>query len=169
MYTRSTELFHAGTKGMKWGRRLYQNKDGSLTALGRMRYGKGKGKGKTKAELEKEKAKAAKKAAKAEAKESEKKAKKLEKKSYLEMTDEELKKQTARLQLEKNYRDLYVQMRPEKNARAKKLVSNILEKSAENIGTQTVTYALGTLVNKFGEQITGDSAIVNPKKGQKDK
>lgn len=34
------ELSHAGTKGMKWGRRLYQNKDGSLTALGRMRYRK---------------------------------------------------------------------------------------------------------------------------------
>lgn len=34
------ELYHHGTKGMKWGRRLYQRKDGSLTLLGRMRYGK---------------------------------------------------------------------------------------------------------------------------------
>lgn len=34
------ELYHHGTKGMKWGRRLYQRKDGSLTALGRLRYGK---------------------------------------------------------------------------------------------------------------------------------
>lgn len=34
----SDELYHHGTKGQKWGRRLYQNKDGSLTALGRMRY-----------------------------------------------------------------------------------------------------------------------------------
>lgn len=32
------ELYHHGTKGMKWGRRLYQNKDGSLTPLGRIRY-----------------------------------------------------------------------------------------------------------------------------------
>lgn len=31
-------LQHAGTKGMKWGKRLYQNKDGSLTPLGRLRY-----------------------------------------------------------------------------------------------------------------------------------
>ena len=36
----SDELYHSGTKGMKWGRRLYQHKDGSLTALGRLRYGK---------------------------------------------------------------------------------------------------------------------------------
>lgn len=34
-----SDLYHHGTKGMKWGNRLYQNKDGSLTPLGRMRYG----------------------------------------------------------------------------------------------------------------------------------
>lgn len=34
-------LAHYGTKGMKWGRRRYQNKDGSLTRLGKMRYGIG--------------------------------------------------------------------------------------------------------------------------------
>lgn len=32
-------LAHYGTKGMKWGRRLYQNPDGSLTAAGRVHYG----------------------------------------------------------------------------------------------------------------------------------
>lgn len=32
-------LCHYGTKGMKWGIRRYQNKDGSLTAEGRERYG----------------------------------------------------------------------------------------------------------------------------------
>lgn len=32
-------ICHSGVKGMKWGRRLYQNKDGSLTALGKIRYG----------------------------------------------------------------------------------------------------------------------------------
>lgn len=34
-----TYLCHYGTSGMKWGRRLYQNLDGSLTPLGRLRYG----------------------------------------------------------------------------------------------------------------------------------
>jgi hypothetical protein len=33
------ELRHWGIKGMKWGVRRYQNKDGSLTNAGRKRYG----------------------------------------------------------------------------------------------------------------------------------
>lgn len=32
------ELYHAGVKGMKWGVRRYQNKDGSLTNAGKRRY-----------------------------------------------------------------------------------------------------------------------------------
>ena len=32
------ELYHHGTKGMKWGVRRYQNKDGSLTPAGKKRY-----------------------------------------------------------------------------------------------------------------------------------
>lgn len=32
------ELYHHGVKGMKWGVRRYQNKDGSLTDRGKKRY-----------------------------------------------------------------------------------------------------------------------------------
>lgn len=38
MIYRPDELTHWGVKGMKWGVRRYQNKDGSLTAAGRKRY-----------------------------------------------------------------------------------------------------------------------------------
>jgi len=36
---RIDELVHHGVKGQKWGRRRYQNKDGSLTPEGAKRYG----------------------------------------------------------------------------------------------------------------------------------
>lgn len=35
----NNEIQHHGIKGQKWGRRRYQNKDGSLTPAGEKRYG----------------------------------------------------------------------------------------------------------------------------------
>lgn len=39
----NNELNHHGIKGQKWGRRRYQNQDGSLTPAGKQRYGDGQG------------------------------------------------------------------------------------------------------------------------------
>ena len=37
-YIKNDELRHHGIKGMKWGVRRFQNKDGSLTPSGKKRY-----------------------------------------------------------------------------------------------------------------------------------
>lgn len=39
-YDYSSELYHFGVKGMRWGVRRYQNNDGSLTSAGKKRYNK---------------------------------------------------------------------------------------------------------------------------------
>lgn len=37
-HNNSNELYHFGVKGMRWGVRRYQNKDGSLTTAGKKKY-----------------------------------------------------------------------------------------------------------------------------------
>ena len=94
-YIYTSELYHHGTKGMKWGQRLYQNKDGSLTALGKKR----------RASLEN-------KISKLEAKNNKLGGKKKDvdeeseaprKKTASEMTNKELQDLTTRMTLEANY------------------------------------------------------------------
>jgi hypothetical protein len=152
MYTRSTELFHAGTKGMKWGRRLYQNKDGSLTALGRIRYGKGTGK--TKAELAKEKAKAEKKAAKKAAKAEEKAKKQEKKKSVDDMSDAELAAAIKRKQLEQQYS----QLNPKKVSLGKRFIDDSVIPAATEAGRSLLK---DTFV-KYGKKYLGLEDDVDP-------
>lgn len=93
------ELYHVGVKGQKWGVRLYQNKDGSLTALGKLRY-------------RKEAKKAAKQQKELENTEAKKKrilesrsAKDLYENAHL-FTDKELSNAYNRLQTERNIANL---------------------------------------------------------------
>lgn len=108
-------LTHHGTKGMKWGIRRYQNKDGSLTPAGKKRYNTemGKLRAEEKAIKNKLTTKAKMNRLDAKKKSVEELRKKLDesdapkKKSVKEMTDEELSSAIRRAELEKRYNDLH--------------------------------------------------------------
>lgn len=90
------ELYHHGTKGMKWGVRRYQNSDGSLTAAGRIRYGASKVGEKVSGAIKKRR--------------EERRIEKLRKKPLSKLTDAELKERIARLTEEKKASDLQKQI-----------------------------------------------------------
>ena len=90
------ELYHHGIKDMKWGQRRFQNKDGSLTPAGRLRYRAKEGLKKTGDKLKEQHAK----------RKSEKAAEKLRKKPISELTDDELQARIARAQKEQQLFDL---------------------------------------------------------------
>lgn len=75
----SDYISHFGVKGMKWGIRRYQNRDGSLTPEGRKRYGRS---------------------------EDSEKVRELRKKPVSAMSNQELETVIRRMNLERQYRDL---------------------------------------------------------------
>lgn len=112
------ELYHWGIKGMKWGVRRYQNKDGSLTNAGRKRYAK------LEAEMKALKPKKVSKAQKAA--ETEKAARK---KLVSEMTDDEVRERTNRMRLEKEYYDAAHNLavaNPQKVSAGKKFMNSLV-------------------------------------------
>lgn len=92
------------------------------------------------------------------------KAKEVYKNRHL-FTNEELKRAIDRFDLEESIK----KVDDKRTSRGKKMVYDILEGSAKNVGQQTLTYFMGTGVNKIFADIMNDPNIINPKKGQKDK
>ena len=155
MVKQPNELYHHGVKGMKWGQHIY----GKIKAA----------KTNKRSSQNREKAREARAAKQAEQAEKEKLIRSGNVKQILKnknkFTNEELQRVKDRLDLEQKISEL----NKSQTSRGQKLVYDILEGASKNIGQQTVAYFMGTGVNKVFAQILDDPAIINPKKGQKDK
>ena len=142
-------LKHYGVLGMRWGvRRSRAQLDGST--------GSSKKKKLQKVQEENQ-------ASKYKTKSSEP-----AKKTIKDLSDTELREKINRLELEKRYKELS-KVEPKTTSKGKAFVMDVLEKSGKNIATQLTTYAMGRAVNGIFKDIFNDEAVVNPKKGQKDK
>ena len=145
------ELYHHGTKGMSWGKRLYQYKDGSLTPLGRLRYGN-----KTNMRAA-EKAKA-KKIADKKAKKESSDASKKENKPISEMTDEELQKYINRMTIEKQAYNLQKEVaafNPQKVSAGKKFVNDLWDKTIHPALSDAGKNLMSDYLKKVGKKYLG--------------
>lgn len=124
------ELYHWGIKGMKWGVRRFQNKDGSLTPAGRKRYSDSSdgtsGQSKTASKP----------------------------KSVKDMSDDELRTKVNRLTLEKNALDLERQvssLSPQKVAKGQGFVQKI---GKEVIGPALLSAGRTQLTNFLNDRLS---------------
>lgn len=167
------ELYHSGIKGMKWGIRRYQNKDGSLTPAGKKRYNK-------EVERLKEREKALKGQERAKARQSKLDAKKAEldarekalkgknenakqknsdtpkKKSLSEMTDDELRSETARMRTEADYLNTQKQlaaMNPKQVSKGEKFVKGVVDAAVPKISNALADVAANYVKKKVSEAL----------------
>lgn len=125
-------LIHHGILGMKWGVRRYQNKDGSLTSAGKKRYSDND-----------------------DIKETpQKNTEEPKKKSVKDMSDEELRREVNRMQLEQNY----LRMTGQNIEKGKSAVEIALEKMKDSF--------VSTVAQKSGQILA--ERLVNSMLGVKD-
>lgn len=147
------ELMHWGIKGMKWGIRRYQNKDGSLTPAGKKRYDKEMAKLKEEEKIAKNKLKTQAKLNKLDEKRKEvealksgkipqKKTKHASTPSVKDMSDDELRRVLNRMLMEQQYSKL----KPEQVSAGKKFVDKVVKDvvapAATEVGKQVLKDAM---------------------------
>jgi hypothetical protein len=158
----SYELYHYGTKGMKWGVRRYQNSDGSLTPAGKKRYERDIQENNSKKKENRividkpdasrwvrEDISRTKKTVdatsdlvrQAQKIESNSRKSKTQKMDLSKMTDQEMRSRINRELLERQYSDMFA---PQNTSRGRERVRNILETSGTvlTVGSTALGIAL---------------------------
>lgn len=140
----SEELAHHGIPGMKWGVRRFQNKDGSLTAAGKKRYGS-----------DGDEADSSGSGGKAQGKKS-------RPKKISEMSDAELRQRLNRLQMEKQLKQLMSEQEAEKQKKGESFV----KKTAKDFIQTAISGRVEKWAKNLGEgkKKEGPTTKIDPKK-----
>ena len=156
------ELMHWGIKGMKWGVRRYQNKDGSLTPAGKKRYDKEMAKLKEEEKIAKNKLRTQAKLDKLDEKRKEiealksgkpiaKSTKQHSKPSVKDMSDEELRQTVNRLLMEQQYAKLNPQQVSAGQKFVKKVMNDVVAPAATEVGKNVLKDAMTKAVKNASE------------------
>lgn len=159
----SDELYHHGIKGQRWGVRRYQNEDGSLTTLGKMRYGA----------IEVRKALNNKIRSINESRILNYKRKHLNKMTQDELNTELKRQQTLTAINEEKRRQKFAKRDTE---RARKIVSDILESGAKTISSKMFNTLASKIFDKkdpavknLADVLTDESATIQEIRNAKEK
>jgi len=160
------ELTHWGIKGMRWGIRRYQNKDGTLTTAGKKRYAKEMAKLKEEERVAKNKQRTQAKLDKLDEKRREIEAiksgkpvpkpaeKQTHKPSIKDMSDEELRAVVNRLNMEK----MYKQLKPEQVSAGKKFADKVMKDVVAPAATEVGKNMLKDYMTNAVKKASADAA-----------